>query len=191
MKYKVRYFPSGPLAKTLCSQCWGPEFDPWLGNQIPQATAKRSCMMQQRLKIPRATVKTRHGEVGGRFKREGTQAYLWLIHVDVWQKPAQYCKVIILQLKKMKAKEQISGQMRQQILYKSSPASFFLGRQDTDLLAESQEKGKGLNGVKEDRKMCNSYLRKQVKDQSREMPQNPGAGLRAPMESRVISWLCI
>ena len=25
--------------------------------------------------------------------------YLWLIHVDVWQKPTQYCKVIILQLK--------------------------------------------------------------------------------------------
>ena len=30
-------------------------------------------------------------EVGGRFKREGIYAYLWLIHVDVWQKPAQYC----------------------------------------------------------------------------------------------------
>ena len=25
--------------------------------------------------------------------------YLWLIHIDVWQKPSQYCKVIILQLK--------------------------------------------------------------------------------------------
>ena len=27
--------------------------------------------------------------------------YLWLIHVDVWQKPTQYCKTIILQLKKI------------------------------------------------------------------------------------------
>ena len=26
-------------------------------------------------------------EVGMRFKREGTYVYLWLIHVDVWQKP--------------------------------------------------------------------------------------------------------
>ena len=26
------------------------------------------------------------GEVGGRFKRDGTYAHLWLIHVDVWQK---------------------------------------------------------------------------------------------------------
>ena len=34
-----------------------------------------------------------------RFKREGTYAYLWLIHVDVWQKQSQYCKIIILQLK--------------------------------------------------------------------------------------------
>ena len=38
-------------------------------------------------------------EVGGRFKREGTYVHLWLIHVDVWQKPIQYCKAIILQLK--------------------------------------------------------------------------------------------
>ena len=36
-------------------------------------------------------------EVGGRFKTEETYIYLWLI--NVWQKPAQYCKAIILQLK--------------------------------------------------------------------------------------------
>ena len=38
-------------------------------------------------------------EVGRRFRKEGTYAYLWPIHVDVWQKPTQYCKTIILQLK--------------------------------------------------------------------------------------------
>ena len=37
--------------------------------------------------------------VGRRFKREGTYVYLWLIHVDIWQKPTQYYKVIILQLR--------------------------------------------------------------------------------------------
>ena len=36
------------------------------------------------------------GEGGG---REGTYVYLWLIHVDVWQKPLRYYKIIILQLK--------------------------------------------------------------------------------------------
>ena len=41
-------------------------------------------------------------EVPRRFKREGTYAYLWLIHVDVWQKPTQHGKAIILQLKKKK-----------------------------------------------------------------------------------------
>ena len=39
-------------------------------------------------------------EGGGRGIQDGgTHVYLWLIHVDVWQKPPQYSKVIILQLK--------------------------------------------------------------------------------------------
>ena len=29
-------------------------------------------------------------EVGGRVKKKGTYVYLWLIHVDIWQKPTQY-----------------------------------------------------------------------------------------------------
>ena len=37
-------------------------------------------------------------EVGEKFKKEGTYVYLWLIHVDIWQKATQHCK-IILQLK--------------------------------------------------------------------------------------------
>ena len=39
-------------------------------------------------------------EAGGSFKREGKYVYLWLIHVDIWQKPRQYYKAIIFQLKK-------------------------------------------------------------------------------------------
>ena len=41
-------------------------------------------------------------EMGGRFKREGTYVYLWLIHVDEWQKLTQYCKANIN--KKLKKK---------------------------------------------------------------------------------------
>ena len=37
-------------------------------------------------------------EVERRYRREGTQVYLWLIQVVVWQKPVQYCEAIILQL---------------------------------------------------------------------------------------------
>ena len=40
------------------------------------------------------------GERGGReVQVGGTYVHPWLIHVDVWQKPPQYCEVIILQLK--------------------------------------------------------------------------------------------
>ena len=38
-------------------------------------------------------------EVGRRLKWEETYVYLWLIHVDILEKPTQYCKAIILQLK--------------------------------------------------------------------------------------------
>ena len=34
-----------------------------------------------------------------RTENEGTHVYLWLMHVDVWQKPTHYCEAIILQLK--------------------------------------------------------------------------------------------
>ena len=37
------------------------------------------------------------GEMGGRFKRQGIYVYFWLIHVEVWQKTAKFCKAIILQ----------------------------------------------------------------------------------------------
>ena len=42
---------------------------------------------------------------GGRWEGDswwGTHVHPWLIHVNVWQKPPQYCKVISLQLKKIK-----------------------------------------------------------------------------------------
>ena len=41
--------------------------------------------------------------MGGRFKREETYVYLWLIYI-VWQKPAQHCKAIILQLINLRKK---------------------------------------------------------------------------------------
>ena len=35
----------------------------------------------------------------GRGREVPEGEYLWLMHADVWQKPRQYCKAIILQLK--------------------------------------------------------------------------------------------
>ena len=39
-------------------------------------------------------------EMGGGVQDEETRVYPWPIHVDKWQKPLQYCKVIILHLNK-------------------------------------------------------------------------------------------
>ena len=75
-----RDFPGGAVAKTLNSQCRGPGFHPWSGNQIPYATTKSShvatksvhaatekkkkpCMLQQRLEIPHTTAKTQHSQI--------------------------------------------------------------------------------------------------------------------------------
>ena len=46
---------------------------------------------------------------GGRLEggsRWGTHVNPWLIHVNVWQKPLQYCKVISLQLIKINEKKE-------------------------------------------------------------------------------------
>ena len=40
------------------------------------------------------------GESGGEVQ-DGGHVCPWLIHVDVWQKPPQYCKGIIIQLKSL------------------------------------------------------------------------------------------
>ena len=45
VKIRSGDFPGGPVAKTPCSQCWGPGFSPWSGTSslIPQL---RVCMTQ-------------------------------------------------------------------------------------------------------------------------------------------------
>ena len=61
--------------------------------------------------------------VEGRFKREGAYVYLWLIHVDVWQKPTQYCIVIMLQLRKkvyQEKKKTLGLNLESQNLYKEN-----------------------------------------------------------------------
>jgi hypothetical protein len=47
----------------------------------------------------------------GRWIQDGQDAciYLWQTHVDVWQKPSKYCKVIILQLKEIHLKKKKRG----------------------------------------------------------------------------------
>ena len=49
--------------------------------------------------VERQLLKSYQGMGGGREVQDGGDIYLWMIHVDVWRKPTQYCKAIILQLK--------------------------------------------------------------------------------------------
>ena len=54
---------------------------------------------------------------GGRWERGsgwGTHVNPWLIHVNVWQKPLQYCKVINLQLIKIIGRKKKNCHMTQQ-----------------------------------------------------------------------------
>ena len=48
------------------------------------------------------------GEEGGR-SGWGTHVHPWQIHVNVWQKPLQYCKVISLQLIKIIGEKKNKG----------------------------------------------------------------------------------
>ena len=52
---------------------------------------------------------------GREYKKAQSYVYLWWIHVDVWQKPIQYCKAIILQLKinKFNLKKRLSHEYYQ------------------------------------------------------------------------------
>ena len=43
-------------------------------------------------------------EAGGSFQRREACVYLWLLQVDIWQKPTQYCQAIVLRSKTSKFK---------------------------------------------------------------------------------------
>ena len=68
--------------------------------------------------VLRAGALGRHRGMGCRGRREGgsgggTHVDPWLIHVNVWQKPLQYCKVISLQLIKKKKKKKYREKKRE------------------------------------------------------------------------------
>ena len=67
------------------------------------------------------------GAGGGRgSKREGTYVYLWSIHVDVRQKPSQYCKVIIIQLNiKYKSLKKNTGEVGRSLFQGIFPAQMW------------------------------------------------------------------
>ena len=56
-------------------------------------------------------------EVGGGVQDRGTHVHPWLIHVNVWQKPPQYCKIISLSLKLIKkSKSQCKEENQERVI---------------------------------------------------------------------------
>ena len=68
---------------TICKIDSQLEFAIWLRKLKQGLCVEKSCGMER--------------EMGGRFKRKRIYVYLWLIHVEVSQKTAKFCREIILQ----------------------------------------------------------------------------------------------
>ena len=88
--------PLAALHMVMCMfQCYSLKSShPFLLPLYPKVCSLCLCLL--------CSVKTRRDGVrrdfGGGFRREVTHVCLWPIHVVTWQRPLQYCKVIILQL---------------------------------------------------------------------------------------------
>ena len=69
------------------------------------------CRMKQGTQS-RCTETTLRDKMRREAQDVGTHVHSWLIHINVWQKPPQYCKVISLQLNKfflVKKKKKLLG----------------------------------------------------------------------------------
>ena len=71
----------------------------------------------------------------GRWEiQERTYLYLELIHVDVWQKPTQYCKAVILQLKKKASMQMFIATLLLIVKSQKQPSSLSIGVKKTTVI---------------------------------------------------------
>ena len=75
-------FPAGLVAMTPCSQCRGPRFDPWSGNQVPHAAIKSSY----------AVTKTQHNQINFYFLVFEKNSWRYLGKLR-WSFKALYLKI--------------------------------------------------------------------------------------------------
>ena len=95
-------------------------------------------------------------EEGREIRTEGICVYLWPIHIDVWQKPSQYCKGVILQLKLKPAPNKLT--------YRDSPCGSVVKNspadaRDTDSIRSGkiQFAAEQLSSVRQTEPPCCNY----------------------------------
>ena len=74
---------------------------------------------------------------GGRWEGDsgwGICVHLWLIHVNVWQKPLQYYKVISLQFKKLIKKKECTEELYRKDLHDTDNHNGVITHLDPDIL---------------------------------------------------------
>ena len=102
--YRTDFWTLGEKARVGCFERTASKHVYYLGwNRSP---AQAGCMRQ--VLGPGALGRPRGIRWRGRWKGGsgwGTHVNPWLIHVNVWEKPLQYCKVISLQLMKINEKK--------------------------------------------------------------------------------------
>ena len=102
--YRTEFWTLWEKARVKCFERTASKHVYYLGwNRSP---AQAGCMRQ----VLRPGALGRPRGIGWRGRWEGgsgwgTHVTPWLIHVNVWQKPLQYCKVISLQLIKINEKK--------------------------------------------------------------------------------------
>ena len=82
-----KHFPhGGTVAKTPRSQCRGPRFNPWSGNEIPHAETK-SLHAAAKTKHPSATTKTWQRQINIYYKKEEEKSIREIALTNLFTKP--------------------------------------------------------------------------------------------------------
>ena len=122
--YRTDFWTLWEKARVRCSERTALQqyYQGW--NRSP---AQVGCMRQ----VLRAGALGRPRGMGWRGRREGgsgwgTHVNPWLIHVSVWQKPLQYCKVISLQLIIIKGEKRVQMIKKNKCQYKKNLSVYHL-----------------------------------------------------------------
>ena len=107
--YRTEFWTLWEKARVGCFERAASKHVYYLGwNRSPQVGCMRQVLGPGALGRPRGIGWRGRWEGGSGW---GTHVNPWLIHVNVWQKPLQYCKVISLKLIKINEKKSVKHEL--------------------------------------------------------------------------------